>query len=126
MRIKTPWRLNIGSALLLFLGACATEVGNHTFVGKSYPPKPQNYSIDVYTNAPPNRSFERVAILDVHCEAQGFQMPNLASDGLPKLINEARLAGCDAIMDIRSRVPTNNWTLETKVIQFSATGIVYK
>src|SRR4051812_20317660 len=97
------------AALALFMGGCATEVANHTFLTSPRASKPENHPIDVFTNAPPTRPYDRVAILDVHCESQGFMEPNLQSDGLPKLIVEARKAGCDAIIDIESRKPAN-WT----------------
>ena len=110
----------------LFACGCATEVGNYTFLGKAYPPKPANAVIEVFTNGLPTKTFERTAILDVRCESQGFMVPNLVNDALPMLIKQARSAGCDAIIEIRERKPQENWTFETKTKQFSAVGIVYK
>jgi hypothetical protein len=114
----------LGAALML--AGCATEVGHYTFLGKPYAAKPPNAQVEVYTNGVPARTFDRVAILDVRCEAQGFMTPNLQQDALPMLIRQARAAGCDAIIEIVERKPADNWTLETKVKNFSAVGIVYK
>jgi hypothetical protein len=52
--------------------------------------------------------------------------PNLEHDALPALIKQARAAGCDAIIEIAERPPHKNWTLETKVKQYTGVGIVYK
>ena len=108
-----------------FLAGCATEVGQFTVLKSGYAPKPANHPIDVYTNSLPNRAYERVAILDVHCESQGFMTPNLEHDGLPVLMKQARQAGCDGIIEIEARKPAN-WTLETRSIHFSAVGIAYR
>ncbi len=113
-------------ALALLIVACATEVGHYTRLGKAYPPKPQNSVVDVFTNGVPSKPFDRVAILDVRCESQGFMTPNLKDDAIPMLIKQARDAGCDGIIEIAERKPQENWTLETKVKNFSAIGIVYK
>ena len=104
---------------------CATEVGSHTFLGKTYPAKPEGHPIDIYPDMPPERAFERVALLDVHCESQGFMEPNLEQDGVPQLKKEARAAGCDAIIEIKER-KLDNWSLETRTKTFSAVGIVYR
>lgn len=117
--------LTLCGACVLFAIGCATEVGHFSFIGKAYPAKPANYPVEVFTNSLPSRPFDRVAILDVHCEAQGWQTPNLKDNGLPKLLEQARKAGCDAIIEIEARKPAN-WTFETKTIHFTGTGIVYK
>lgn len=109
----------------LLLAGCATEVAQHTFLGPPRPAKPATHVVEVYTEGLPTRPFERVAILDAHCESQGFMEPNLRSDGLPKLIEQARKAGCDAIIEIEARKPSN-WTLETKTVHFTAIGVAFK
>lgn len=122
-----PYLLLGVAAVLLLVAGCATEVGNHTLIGKSYyPAKPKDAPIDVFTNELPSRPFDRVAILDVRCESQGFMTPNLEKDGLPVLKNHARAAGCDAIIEVAERTPQQNWSLETKVKQYTGVGIVYK
>lgn len=123
-RARMSW-CGMLAALGLLLAGCATEVGNHTFLKQAYPAKAATHSVDVYTNGLPTRAFERVAILDAHCEAQGWMTPNLQNDALPVLLKEARAAGCDGIIEIQQRKP-DNWTLETRSLHFTATGIVYK
>jgi hypothetical protein len=119
--------LSIGALLLLafYLVGCATEVGQYTWLGKPYPPKPANFAVEAFTNGVPARPFERAAILDAHCESQGWLNPNLEQDALPELKRQARAAGCDAIIEIEVRKPSN-WTFETRTIHVTATGIVYK
>ena len=112
-------------AVVLFLAGCATEVGQYTFLGKPYPAKPVTSPIDTYTNGLPTRSFERVAILNAHCESQYWATPSLQTDAIPELKRQARAAGCDAIIEIDVRKP-DNWTLETRTIHVTATGVVYK
>lgn len=110
---------------LLFSG-CATEVASFVPLGEPRPAKPADYSIDIFTNGVPSRAYDRVAILDVHCESQGFMTPNLESDAIPKFIEQARRAGCDAVIEIKERHPTSDWSLETKTKHFSGTGIAYR
>lgn len=115
-----------GFVLAWLVVGCATEVGHHTFLKQTYPAKPENARVEVFTNGVPTRAFERVAILDVHCESQGFLTPNLAQDAVPALIKQARAAGCDAIIEIEERKTAANWTLETRIKDFTAVGIVFK
>jgi hypothetical protein len=122
---KYTW-LAMAFGLALLVAGCATEVGNHTFLKQSYPPKLETFQVEVFTNGLPTRAFERVAILDAHCESQWFATPNLEQDGLPMLIKQARAAGCDAIIEVKETKLAENWTLETKVKQYTAVGIVYK
>lgn len=113
------------AVLILIIVGCATEVGQHTMLKQGYAPKPANYPIAVFTNSLPTQPYERVSLLDVHCESQGFLVPNLEHDGLPVLMKQARAAGCDAIIEIQER-HADNWTLETKVKHYTAVGIAYK
>lgn len=122
---RLPW-LALATALALIVAGCATEVGQHTFLKQAYPAKPANYPIAVFTNGLPSRPFERVAILDAHCESQGFKTPNLKHDGLPVLIEQARAAGGDAIIDIEEVPLPENEALETKVKQYTGIAIIYK
>jgi hypothetical protein len=113
-------------ALAWLVAGCATEVGHHTFLKQTYPAKPENSPIEVFSNGLPRRGFERVAVLDVHCESQGFLTPNLAHDVVPALIKQARAAGCDAIIEIEERKTPANWTFETRTKDFTAMGIVFR
>ena len=111
--------------LVLLTPGCANEVGHFTPLKQGYAAKSAIHPIDVFTNGLPTRAFERVAILDVHCESQGWMTPNLEHDALPVLMKQARAAGCDAIIEIKQRKPAN-WTFETKSLHFSAVGVAYK
>lgn len=122
---RRAFALALLCGMMVLATGCATEVGSHTFLDKTYPAKPEGHLIDVYPDTPPERAFERVALLDVHCESQGFMEPNLEQDGLPQLKKEARAAGCDAIIEIKER-KLDNWSLETRTKTFSAVGIVYR
>ena len=127
--MKAPSRIFTGILLAGFLAAglagCATQVGQYTLLGRPYAAKPANFEVEVFTNGLPTRSFERVAILDAHCESQAWVTPDLHRDGLPQLQRQARAAGCDAIIEIQVRKPSN-WTLETRTLHISATGIVFR
>ena len=123
-RMQSVCLLALGSMVLV--SGCATEVGSFTPLAKAYPPKSSKSPIEVFTTGAPSRPFERVAILDVHCEEQGFMTPNLKSDGIPALIEQARAAGCDAIIEIREKQGPANWTLETSVKNYTAVGVAYK
>lgn len=112
-------------AAMLVLAGCATQVGQYSFLGKPYPAKPASYKVEVYTNGLPTRSFERVALLDAHCESQFWATPSLEADAIPELKRQARIAGCDAIIEVQLRKPSN-WTLETRTIHVTASGVVYK
>lgn len=97
----------------------------YTLLKPRYAPKSADAPIDVYTNGLPSRAYERVAILNVHCESQGWMTPDLEQDGLPVLKAQARKAGCDAIIEIEARKPSD-WTLEAETVHFTAVGIAYK
>ena len=107
------------------IAGCATEVANHVFIKQSYPAKPANYAVEIFTNGLPARQFERAAILDVQCEGQGFIDPTIQK-AIPMFIKEARAAGCDAVIEIQEEKTPANWTLETRVKHYTGTGVVYK
>lgn len=123
---RRPLRSAVTAFLLLVVAGCATEVGGYTFLKQPYPAKSKEYPVEVFTNGLPARAFERVAILDVRCESQGFMTPNLEQDAIPELKRQARAAGCDAVIEIKERKPDKNWTLETKIRQYTAIGVAYK
>lgn len=118
--------LGASFATLLVVAGCATEVASFVPLGDPRPPKPADYPIDIFTNGVPSRAYDRVAILDVHCESQGFMTPNLEFDAIPKFMEQARRAGCDAVIEIKERRPNSDWSLETKTKHFSGTGIAYR
>lgn len=118
------FRILVCLAFITIVG-CATEVSNHVLLKTSYSPKPANYPVEIFTNGLPSRSFERVAIIDVQCEEQGFTEPTIQK-AIPRFIKEARLAGCDAVIEIQQANTPKNWTLETRVKHYTGTGVVYK
>ncbi len=69
----------------------------------------------------PARPYSKVARLDVHLEKTGFVTSNL-ENALPELKRQARLAGCDAIIEIRER---RSQLLETMVYHVTAVGARY-
>lgn len=113
------------------LAGCASgeappdAVGFHTFLHESRPPHPAGTPVDIFTNGLPSRSFDRVAILDAHCESQFFATPSMR-DAIPILVREARLAGCDAVIEIQQAGTPANWTLETRVKHYTGIGVAYK
>lgn len=128
-RRRQPRLLNRSLVLLsaaLLITGCANEVGTFTPLKQGYAPKDRKSPVEVFEQGLPSRPFERVAILDAHCEAQSFMVPNLKHDGLPKLMEQARAAGCDAIIEIQEKQLASNWTLETRVKHYTAVGIAYK
>ncbi len=113
-------------AATLVVAGCATEVANFVPIGAPRPAKSVGHPIDIFTNGVPSRAYDRVAILDVHCESQGFMTPNLEKDAIPKFIELARKAGCDAVIEIEDRTANTSWSLETKTKHFTGTGVAYK
>jgi hypothetical protein len=119
--------LAVAAAVIFAVAGCATEpqVGAHTFLHEPRPAKPPGAPVDIFANGLPARPFTRVAILDAHCEQQFFAEPTL-QQALPILQNQARAAGCDAVIEIQEAKAPENWTLETKVKHFTGVGIAYK
>jgi hypothetical protein len=119
------WRLVGAAASIFILAGCASQVSTHTFLHGSRTAKPSGSLVDMYTNGVPNRAFERVAILDVQCESQFFATPNVR-DAFPLFEQQARAAGCDAVIEIQEAKTPENWTLETKVKHYTGVGVAYK
>jgi hypothetical protein len=119
--------LAVAIIVALSLAGCGTEprIGAHTFLHEPRQAKPPGSRVDIYTNGLPSRAFERVAILDGHYEQQAFTTPSLKHI-IPVLEDQARAAGCDAIIEIQEAKPPPNWTLETRVKHYTGVGIVYK
>ena len=112
-------------ATVVILAGCASEVGNYTFYHGTRAPKPEGTPVEIFTNGLPTRPFERVAILDVQCEAQFFADRTI-QNAIPLLEKEARAAGCDAVIEIQEAKTPENWTLETKVKHYTGVGVAYK
>ncbi len=122
---KISARLLPGVAAISILAGCASEVGTHTFVHQPRPPRPAGAPVEIFTNGLPARDFERVAILDVQCEAQFFADRSV-QNAFPLFKDEARAAGCDAVIEIQEAKTPRNWTLETKVKHYTGVGVAYK
>jgi hypothetical protein len=108
------------------LAGCASGVGAFTAIGPARPAKADNSRIDVFQTGLPQRPFERVALLDAHCESQWFSTPSFQSDVLPELMNQARAAGCDAIIEIKEKSLMNPGNFETRASHYTAIGVAYK
>jgi hypothetical protein len=88
---------------------------------EAYPPKPENYEVDVFKEGTPDRPFIRVSRLDVHLEKTHFIGSGL-NNALPELKRQARLSGADAIIEIQERF---SMVGETRIYHVTATGIRY-
>ena len=106
---------------VLLAVSCATSQSRYVPFGKTYPPKPEGYQVEVFRVEPPTRPFERITRLDVHLEKAFFVGSSLES-ALPELKKQARLSGADAIIDIRE---SSSMVGETKIYHVTATGIRY-
>lgn len=115
-----PFALALG-ALVLALPACKTEQSRYTLLDKAYPPKPDNFEVEVFASSPPAREFKRIARLDVHIERTYYVNSGL-KDALPELKKQARHAGADAIIDIREKHSSHG---ETRIYHVTATAIRY-
>ncbi len=119
----------LGLALTFVLCGCVAPegVGQHTFLHNPLPARPKDAPVDVYLKNSPERAFERVATLDAHCESQFWAKPSIEEDAVPELKRQARLAGCEGIIEITEVRPAReNWTLETRTLHVTAIGIIYK
>jgi hypothetical protein len=103
----------------VLLGACSGTQSRYTRLGPHYSAKALDAPIEVFETGEPPRPFTRVARLDVHLEKTHWIGSNLA-DALPELKRQARLAGADAIIEIKER---NSRVAETRIYHVTATGI---
>lgn len=109
-------------SLVVIIGvSCATSQSRFSLLGRSYPPKPETFDVEVFQTGAPSRPFARVSRLDVHLEKTGFVSSSL-SEALPDLKKQARLSGADAVVELRE----SRWSVnETQVYHVTATGIRY-
>ncbi|HEY5809143.1 MAG TPA: hypothetical protein VIT67_14310 [Povalibacter sp.] len=116
------FRLALVVALVSCLVACSTTQSRFAPLGgKSFPPRDESFQITVF-DQPPSRSYDRVARLDVHFEKSAWQESNL-QEALPELKKQARLAGADAIVDIKEQ---RSQVAETKMYHVTATAIRFQ
>jgi hypothetical protein len=107
-------------AIALCLAACATTQSRFAPLGgKTFPPRDESFEIAVFEQSQPAEPFERIARLDVHFEKTGWADSSL-QEALPELKRQARLAGADAIVELREQ---RSQVAETKIYHVTATAI---
>lgn len=112
----------ISALAVMTLTACVSNSARFSpMPGKAFPPKDESFEVAVFDSALPSRSFERIARIDVQMEMAASQEASLQA-AIPELKRQARLAGADAIIDIRLQ---RSKTGEVTVFQVSAMGIRY-
>jgi len=108
-------------AAVLAVSCMSTHQARYSMLGESYPPKPSGFNVEVFQAEQPTRPFVKIARLDVHVEKSGFAGTSLEKV-LPELKEQARLAGADAIVDIRE---IRSSYVENEMYHVTATGIRY-
>jgi len=108
--------------LTLLLAGCATTQSDFTPIGEIQAAKPADHKIDIFTeDSLPDRSYEEIAILDVHMETSGFVSRSF-DEAEPKLKEQARAAGGDAIIAIKEQKTSY---LENQMYHVTAKAIKY-
>ena len=107
----------------LLLVACSSEPPARfsAWGSKSFPAKEASFEVAIFDSVLPERSFERIARIEVAMDMPASSEPSL-QDALPELKRQARLAGADAIVDIRLARSTAGSITR---FQVNATGIRY-
>ena len=115
--------VSLASLLLIAFGVagCATSMGTFRPLAQSHSPKPAGVAIEVFESGAPTRPFERIARLDAHFEKTHF-IHTTHEAGIAELQRQARLAGADAVIDVRE---TRSRVGETFILHLTGTGIVY-
>lgn len=91
--------------VLLVLGGCAKT---RSTVMKSYPPRAEDYPIEVLSSFPTDRSYEEVALLDAQTGKHVFA-DRSSSGAVEQMKSEARKVGADAIVVRGTRSGSYNW-----------------
>jgi hypothetical protein len=103
----------------VLLAACTSHQSRYVPLQQSYDALPSSFEVEVFRYGLPEKPFERVARLDVHLEKTHFLSSDF-EDALPELIEQARLSGSHAIIEIEERTSS---VLETKIYHVTATGV---
>lgn len=120
--MHTPSRVSVWLILVVLCSACASTQSRFAPLGgAAYPAKAADTEIELFMQKLPSRAFMRIARLDVHLEKTGFVTSSL-QDATPELKKQARLAGGDAIIDIREQRSSVG---ETRIYHVIATAIRY-
>ena len=114
-------RVALACLLAPLIVSCATEQGRHTLLAAAVPTRSADADIEVFRDGSPSRPYIEQARLDVHVEKVAF-LPTSLDQAIESLEEQARLAGCDAIVDIRER---RSRVGETRIYHVTATGIRY-
>lgn len=114
-RVCTP----ILIALTFLLAACTSHQSRYVPLAETYDALPSDFDVEVYRYELPERPFKKVARLDVHIEKTHFLSTDF-EDAVPELMEQARLSGSHAIIEIEEQKSS---LLETKIYHVSATGI---
>lgn len=115
-------RLGIAALILSVVGCMTTQSRFAPLGGNSYPPRDEHVEIAVFAHEAPTRPFERIARLDVHLEKTAWTDSSL-QQALPELKRQARLAGADAIVDVREQ---RSLVGETRIYHVTATAIRFE
>ena len=108
------------ASILLCAGCEGPMPGRFTRVSEPCAAKPNDYRVEVLDTLP-SRPYTEIARLDVHMEEAFFAQPAL-KDMMPELLRQARLAGADAIINVKERKSVIN---ETRSLHVTATGIKF-
>jgi hypothetical protein len=115
----------VRSALLLIIcafivGGCASPPeGAAVKIGKTYPPRPADFPIEIFTSGQPSRPFERVAIIHSHREIHDDLSWRL-EEMIPILKQEARAVGADAVIEIHKR------TIRDMAVTYDVSGVAIR
>ena len=108
---------------VLLMAACSSEPPARfsPWGSKSFPAKAETFEVAVFESVLPEQAFERIARIEVAMQMPSSAEPSL-QDALAELKRQARLAGADAIVDIRLARSTTGAVMR---FQVNATGIRY-
>lgn len=107
-------------AALALTAGCHSLHGAYMPLGPALPPRPPDAPVQVYLDGRlPEGEWHPVARLDVRLERTGF-VPAPRAEALYELRRQARLAGADAVIDVRER---RSWHLETRSYRVSAVAV---
>jgi hypothetical protein len=109
------------ATIVAFLGACSAQ-SRYTRLGDAYPARPADAPIEVFQTGEPSRPFVRIARLDAHFEKTHWMGSDL-DDAMVELKKQARVAGADAIIDIKERTSR---IAETRIYHVTATAIRFE
>lgn len=121
LRMGAWLRLALLPLVALAIVSCATSQGTFVPTGPARPAKPEGTPVAVFKEESPGRPFTRVALVEAHLEKTSF-IPSNYSEAEALLIEQARLAGADAIIEIKEK---RSMVGETLIYHVSGTAICY-